>query len=185
MAHEMIHGTFRQTNLPNESDEYLSKREELRLAEIELMRQRERVAELRRGLPQGTAVQDYAFEEGPAKLDAGDTPIRTVRLSELFSAPNRTLVVYHFMFGKKKTTPCPMCTLWIDGWNGVAHHLAQNVDVAIVAVPIRSRWSTRAHARLAQAEAPELWRQYVQIRSRERRPRGESGLDRFGLHSEQ
>ena len=31
MAHEMINGTFRQTNLPNESDEYLSKREELRL----------------------------------------------------------------------------------------------------------------------------------------------------------
>jgi predicted dithiol-disulfide oxidoreductase (DUF899 family) len=67
MAHEMINGTFRQTNLPNESDEYLSKREELRLAEIELMRQRERVAELRRGLPQGTAVQDYAFEEGSSE----------------------------------------------------------------------------------------------------------------------
>jgi predicted dithiol-disulfide oxidoreductase (DUF899 family) len=61
MALEMINGTFRQTNLPNESDEYLSKREELRLAEIELMRQRERVAELCRGLPQGTAVQDYIF----------------------------------------------------------------------------------------------------------------------------
>ena len=183
MALEMINGTFRQTNLPNESDEYLSKREELRLAEIELMRQRKRVAELRRGLPQGTAVQDYKFEEGPAKLDAGDTPLRSVRLSELFSAPNRTLVVYHFMFGKKKTTPCPMCTLWIDGWNGVAHHPAQNVDVAIVAAadPI----ALRAHARLAQAKAPELWRQYVQIRSRERRPRGKSGLDRFGLHSEQ
>jgi predicted dithiol-disulfide oxidoreductase (DUF899 family) len=147
MAREMINGTFRQTNLPNESDEYLSKREELRLAEIELMRQRERVAELRRGLPQGTAVQDYAFEEGPAKLDAGDTPIRTVRLSELFSAPNRTLVVYHFMFGKKKTTPCPMCTLWIDGWNGVAHHLAQNVDIALSPRPIRSRCEhTRARA---------------------------------------
>ena len=47
-------------------------REQLRLAEIELMRQRERVAELRRGLPQGAAIQDYAFEEGPANLDAGD-----------------------------------------------------------------------------------------------------------------
>ena len=107
----MAHDTFRQTNLPNESDEYLSKREQLRLAEIDLLRQRERVAELRRSLPQGAAVQDYAFEEGPANLDAGDTPIRTVRLSELFSGPNRTLVVYHFMFGKKMTTPCPMCTL--------------------------------------------------------------------------
>jgi hypothetical protein len=51
MAQEKINATRRQTNLPNESDKYLSKREELRLAEIELMRQRERVAELRRGLP--------------------------------------------------------------------------------------------------------------------------------------
>ena len=85
MAHEIINGTFRQTNLTNESDKYLSKREELRLAEIDLMRQRERVAELRRGLPPGATIQDYAFEDGPANLDAGDTPITTVRLSELFS----------------------------------------------------------------------------------------------------
>src|SRR4029453_7610602 len=109
MAQEKINATLRQNNLPNESDKYLSKREKLRLAEIELMRQRERVAELRRGLPQGAAIQEYVFEEGPANIDAGDTPIRTVRLSELFSAPNRSLVVYQFMFGKKNTTPCPMC----------------------------------------------------------------------------
>src|SRR5205814_7433664 len=100
MVHETINGTFRQTNLPNESDEYLAKREELRLAEIELMRQRERVAELRRRLPQGAAIQDYEFEEGPANLDAGDTPIQTIRLSELFTGPDRSVVVYHFMYGK-------------------------------------------------------------------------------------
>jgi len=41
MVHETINGTFRQTNLANESNEYLSKREELRLAEIALMRERE------------------------------------------------------------------------------------------------------------------------------------------------
>jgi predicted dithiol-disulfide oxidoreductase (DUF899 family) len=51
MAHETIDGTYRQTNLQNESADYLSKREELRIAEIDLMRQRERVAELRRRLP--------------------------------------------------------------------------------------------------------------------------------------
>jgi predicted dithiol-disulfide oxidoreductase (DUF899 family) len=44
MVHTVVDGTFRQTNLTNESSEYLAKREELRLAEIELMRQRERVA---------------------------------------------------------------------------------------------------------------------------------------------
>jgi len=133
MVHEMIDGTFRQTNLQNESPEYLVKREELRQAEIELMRQRERVAELRRGLPTGATVQDYEFLEGPASLDGGDEPVRRVRLSELFTAPDRALVIYHLMFGKKQTKPCPMCTAWIDGYNGVAHHLAQNVDFAIVA----------------------------------------------------
>jgi predicted dithiol-disulfide oxidoreductase (DUF899 family) len=133
MPHQKTHDIYRQTNLPNESDNYLSKREELRLAEIELMRQRERVAELRRSLPEGAIVQDYVFEEGPVDLDAGDSPTRTVRLSELFTGSDRSLVIYHFMYGKKQTRPCPMCTLFIDGLNGVAHHLAQNVDVAIVA----------------------------------------------------
>jgi len=145
MAHETIHSTYRQTNLQNESADYLSKREELRMAEIDLMRQRERVAELRRRLPQGAIVQDYEFEEGPADLDAGDAPIRTVRLSELFTGKNWSVVVYHFMYGKLNTTPCPMCTLLIDGFNGVAHHLAQNLDFAIVAAadpPV-----LRAHAR--------------------------------------
>jgi predicted dithiol-disulfide oxidoreductase (DUF899 family) len=145
VAREIINGTFRQTNLANESEEYLTKRDELRLAEIELMRQQERVAELRRRLPEGATIEDYLFGEGPANLDAGDTPIRTVRLSELFTSPNRPLVVYHFMYGKKQTKPCPMCTLFIDGWNGVAHHLAQNADVVIVAAA--DPQILRAHAR--------------------------------------
>ena len=133
MVNTIVDGTFRQTNLTNESPDYLSKREELRLAEIELMRHRERVAELRRHLPEGAALQDYQFEEGPPNLDAGDAPVRNVRLSELFTGPNRSLVIYHFMFGKKQTKACPMCTAWLDGANGVAHHLAQNLDFAVVA----------------------------------------------------
>ena len=145
MVHEMIDGTYRQTNLPNESAEYLSKREEVRLAEIELMRQRERVAELRRQLPKGATIQDYEFLEGPTSLDDGDAPVRNVRLSELFTAPDRSLVIYHFMFGKKQTSPCPMCTAWIDCFNGIAHHLAQNVDLAIVAAADTA--TLRAHAR--------------------------------------
>ncbi len=145
MKHEKTHGTQRQTNLPNESEDYLAKREELRLAEIESMRLRERVAELRRQLPEGAVIQDYVFEEGPADLKAGDAPLRTVRLSELFTAPDRSLVVYHLMYGKKQINPCPMCTMWIDGWNGVAQHLAQNVDFVIVAAAEPA--ALRAYAR--------------------------------------
>ena len=145
MVHEMIDGTFRQTNLPNESAEYLAKREELRKAEIELRDLRERVAELRRALPPGATITDYEFLEGPASLNDGDEPARKIRLSELFTAPDRSLIIYHLMFGKKQTTPCPMCTAWIDGFNGVAHHLTQNVDLAIVAAADLS--TLRTHAR--------------------------------------
>src|SRR4029077_16423468 len=88
MINTIVDGTFRQTNLTNESSEYLAKREELRLAEIALMRQRERVAELRRNLPEGTPIKDYQFEEATRDLNAGDAPVRTVRLSELFTKPN-------------------------------------------------------------------------------------------------
>jgi predicted dithiol-disulfide oxidoreductase (DUF899 family) len=145
MVHTMVDGTFRQTNLSNESREYLAKREELRLAEIELMLQRERVAELRRHLPKGATIEDYYFEEGPRDLNAGDAPARAVRLSELFTQSNRSLVIYHLMYGKRQTKPCPMCTAWCDGANGVAHHLAQNLDFAVVAAADLP--ALRAHAR--------------------------------------
>ena len=147
-----INGILRQTNLPNESEEYLLKRDELRRAEIDLRKQRERVAELRRQLPQGPAVQDYVFEEVSGKLESADTPVRKTRLSELFTSPERSLVIYHYMFGKKQTKPCPMCTAWIDGFNGVAHHLSQNLDFAVVSAAdpasLRSFARTRGWNRL-------------------------------------
>jgi predicted dithiol-disulfide oxidoreductase (DUF899 family) len=121
------------TRLANESADYVARREALRLGELELMRHQEQVADMRRRLPLGPRVEDYVFQEGPRDLDAGDAPITTTRLSELFSAADRPLVIYHLMFGKLQTSPCPMCTLWIDGFNGVAHHVAQNVDFAIAA----------------------------------------------------
>ncbi|HUI03526.1 MAG TPA: DUF899 family protein [Acidimicrobiales bacterium] len=127
-----------------EPADYARRRQELAEAEMALMEQRERVAALRRGLGEGVAVEDYVFFEGPPSLEKGDEA-RPVRLSELFGSPDRALVVYHLMFGKAQTSPCPMCTLWVDGLNAVAHHLAQNVDVAVAAaadVP-----TLRAHAR--------------------------------------
>jgi predicted dithiol-disulfide oxidoreductase (DUF899 family) len=59
--------------------------------------------------------------------------VHTVRRSELFAIPNRSLVIYHFMFEKRQTKTCPMCTAWLDGANGVADHLAQNLDFVVVA----------------------------------------------------
>lgn len=124
---------LRYTNLAGESADHLAAREELRLAEIELMRHQEKVAAQRRALPQGPPVDDYVFVEGPADLDAGDEPVREVRLSELFTGPQRPLIVYQFMYGKQQTDPCPMCTMWIDGFSGIAHHVTRNADFVIAA----------------------------------------------------
>jgi predicted dithiol-disulfide oxidoreductase (DUF899 family) len=109
----------------NESDTYRSQREELRVAELDLMEHVERVAALRRELPADTVVDDYQLVD----VATGDR----VRLSQLFSAPDRTLILYHFMYGKAQTEPCPLCTMWIDGYNAAAPHLTQNVDFAVVA----------------------------------------------------
>jgi predicted dithiol-disulfide oxidoreductase (DUF899 family) len=128
-----------------ETAEYAARREELRLAEVDLMRQRERVATLRRDLPLGTVVQDYEFLEGPRALADGDAPVTTVRLRELFSAPDRALVVQHVMYGKQQTTPCPMCTMWVDGLNGVVRHIARNADFVVAAAA--DPGALRAHAR--------------------------------------
>lgn len=137
--------TAEMTRLAGESDDYLAARDKLRQAEIELTEHRERVAAQRRQLPPGPLVEDYVFEEGPRDLSAGDEPVRQIRLSELFSSPGRALIVYHLMYGKEQSSPCPMCTMWIDGFNGIVDHLTQNADMVVVAaadVP-----ALRAHAR--------------------------------------
>lgn len=144
MVHEWVDGRYLQTNLTTESEEYLARREELRVAEIELI-QRERVAALRRALPQGATLPRYEFLEGADDLGVGDDAEHVVSLDGLFSAADRPLVIYHLMYGKKQTTPCPMCTLWIDGANGVAHHITQNVDFAVVAAADLK--ALREHAR--------------------------------------
>ncbi|MBV1853679.1 DUF899 family protein [Catellatospora tritici] len=136
---------MRQADSVRETTEPVNAREQLRLAEIELMRHREQVALMRRQLPPGPVVRDYEFLEGPADLGAGDEPVTTVRLRDLFTRPGRDLVVYHFMFGKRQTEPCPMCTMWLDGFNGVARHVTQNADLVVVAAADPP--TLRAHAR--------------------------------------
>jgi len=73
------------TRLADQSRGYLRAREELRVAEVELMRPRDQVADMRRQLPQGPVVSDYVFQEGPASLEPGDAPVRDVRLTDLFT----------------------------------------------------------------------------------------------------
>ena len=57
MEQDKIPDGTRPTRLHNQSVEYLAKREALRLAEIESMKLRERVAQLRRELPRVRRVR--------------------------------------------------------------------------------------------------------------------------------
>ncbi|MDQ1392136.1 MAG: hypothetical protein QOF30_1113 [Acidimicrobiaceae bacterium] len=109
----------------NESGDYRRHREQLRVAELDLIDHVERVAALRRQLPADTVVPDYELVDVTSRDH--------IRLSQLFSAPQRDLIVYHFMYGKAQTEPCPLCTMWIDGYNAAAPHVTQNVDFVVVA----------------------------------------------------
>ena len=115
----MIH----DKRFPGESDEYRRARDALLQEEIELRRHTERVAEQRRALPVGGAAPDYVFHGTD-----GD-----VRLAELFAPGQHTLVLYSFMYGPEMEYPCPMCTSYLDGLNGNARHITQQVSLAVAA----------------------------------------------------
>jgi predicted dithiol-disulfide oxidoreductase (DUF899 family) len=126
---------------PGESVEYRRARDELLGAEVELRRQQEVVAAMRRELPLGGEVsEDYLFEsvDGP------------VRMSELFADGKDTLFLYSFMFtpdehGDPLGAACPSCTSIIDAVDGAAPHLEQSINFAVVAKAPIDR--IRAHAR--------------------------------------
>ena len=110
-------------NFPNESPAYRAARDRLLQHELDLRRQIEQVAAQRRELPPGGELpEDYVFDGTGGK----------VRLSQLFGKGD-TLVAYSFMFGPGMERPCPMCTSIVDGLEGNAVHLAQRVDLVIIA----------------------------------------------------
>ncbi len=108
---------------PNESLEYRQARDALLTEEIELRRQIERVAELRRALPPGGEVtKNYRF-------DSEDGP---VGFADLFDG-KQTLAIYSYMFGPERERPCPMCTSLLSAWDGEAQDVAQRIGFAVVA----------------------------------------------------
>ena len=71
---------YHDKTFPNESSEYREARNRLLEAEINLRRQTEEVADLRRNLPLGGVLkEDYVFDE----LDL-EGKIKKTKLSELF-----------------------------------------------------------------------------------------------------
>jgi len=112
-----------RAHFPNESATYRQARQKLLAEEIELRRHIERVAELRRQLPPGGEVtRQYRFvgEHGP------------VALADLFGDKD-TVVIYNYMFGPQRKSPCPMCTSFMGTWEQKMPDLEQRVAFAFVA----------------------------------------------------
>jgi predicted dithiol-disulfide oxidoreductase (DUF899 family) len=108
---------------PNESSEYRKARNALLVEEIELRRHIERVASQRRALPKGgTLPKDFELvsEQGP------------VRLSTLFG-DKETLMIYSMMYGPQRKAPCPMCTSFLNSWNGTAINLRERAAMVVTA----------------------------------------------------
>ncbi|OCL15357.1 DUF899-domain-containing protein [Glonium stellatum] len=114
------------------SPEYIEARRALLDEEFALRNQIERVAAQRRALPPGPILPKYVFEEGPADLTLNE-PSREICLGEVAGAGGKTLVLYHMMLGENAEEACPACSMFLDGLNGVAKHLAQYITFVVVA----------------------------------------------------
>ena len=142
---------------PNESPAYRDARLSLLAEEIELRRQIEHVAALRRALPPGgEPPEDYVFQG----------PQGAVLMSELFG-DHDTLVVYHWMFGPKRERPCPMCTSLLSALDGEMPDILQRTAFVVLARSPISRMSAFAiergwrHLRLLSCGGNSFNQDYV------------------------
>jgi predicted dithiol-disulfide oxidoreductase (DUF899 family) len=126
-------------HFPNESAEYRQARNNLLGEELDLRRHIERVAELRRALPPGGEVKkNYVFEGENGKADFAD----------LFG-DKQSLVIYSYMFGPQRQTPCPSCTSFMSTWEHKVPDIEQRIAFVFVArSPI---------ARLIEAKKARGW----------------------------
>lgn len=136
---------------PGETESYRQARNELLKAEAELRGKAEDVAALRRALPLGGTPDDYVF----ARVDDGEP----VRLSELFADGKDTLLLYNFMYGPDAEQACPACTSFLDAFDGIVPHLADRLNVAVVAKSAPERIHEHANVR--------GWRNLVLLSSNE------------------
>jgi predicted dithiol-disulfide oxidoreductase (DUF899 family) len=115
-------------SFPNENAEYREARNALLDAEIALRAQIEAVAAQRRALPLGGEIpENYEFE----RIGTNGMPER-VEMSALFGRHD-TLILYSFMYGPDRSTPCRGCTHLLDSVDGGARHITQRAALWVVA----------------------------------------------------
>jgi predicted dithiol-disulfide oxidoreductase (DUF899 family) len=120
-------GQFHDNQFPGESEAYRTTRDKLLAAEIDLRKQTETVAALRRALPLGGQVKEnYAFDEDVA----GNRVQATI--ADLFAPGKDSLLLYSFMYAPGGDA-CPSCNSILDALNGSAPHIGDRANFAVVA----------------------------------------------------
>jgi len=129
-------GKFHQIQFPGETPEYRKSRDDLLQAEIDLRKQIETVADMRRNLPPGGKLKEnYNFEEYRTD-SSGSTSIHQTPFPELFHPGKNTLIIYSFMYSDK---PCPSCTSILDSLDGTTPHVIDRINFVVVAkAPIQA-----------------------------------------------
>ena len=111
---------------PNETEDYRRARDELLAYEIDLRERVEKLGQMRRALPLGGKLKEnYAFET----LDQQGQVV-TVKFADLFETGKDTLFVYSYMYSEQMENPCPACTSFIDGMNGLSQHIQDRISRA-------------------------------------------------------
>jgi predicted dithiol-disulfide oxidoreductase (DUF899 family) len=153
--------SYHDKRFPNETESYRDARNQLLEAEINLRRQTEEVAAMRRKLPSGGKLkEDYLFEE----LDAAGN-VKETRLSELFEPGKDSLIIYSFMFGPQNQKPCTSCNSIIDGIDGMVFHAEQRVNIAVVAKTSIEKFKQWADSRgWKKCAAPFVFKKQLQYR---------------------
>ena len=107
---------------PGDSAEYREACTRLLAEKIELRRQVQRVAAMRRGLPPGGVAKDYRFSNPEG---------REVGLADLFGRHD-TLFTYFWMYGPRRERPCPMCTSFVGSLEIPARDIGQRLAIVII-----------------------------------------------------
>ncbi len=104
---------------------------EVRKLEKQLMRDKERLAKLRRKVPR-EPVSDYAFKDASGKA---------VKLSQLFGKKDDLILIHNMGTG------CSSCTMWADGLNGLLAHLENRAAFVVESMDAPEKQKKFAHSR--------------------------------------
>jgi predicted dithiol-disulfide oxidoreductase (DUF899 family) len=123
----MVDDTNKKTKIHKivSHDEWVSARKELLEAEKELSKQKAALAQKRRDMPWEEVKEDYEFE----MAGSGEG----IKLSELCTGEDSTVIIQHFMY-KDGDNGCPLCSFFLDSFNGLYPHLKPRVNFCAVAL---------------------------------------------------